>query len=460
MNPRFLPARRRLIAAGLSAFASATATAEAASPAPGASASSSGATPATGARADRIAPARAASALRHAPAAHVVIVGGGFAGGACARWLKRLAPALDITLVEPRASFVTGPMSNALLAGIARPAAVTHGPAALAAEGIRVVAQAATAIDPAALAVTLADGRVLRADRLVVAPGIAPRFGGIDGLDETTTDLMPHGWLGGAQFELLRRRFADLRDGATVVIGAPQNPYRCPPGPYERASLMAWALARRMRQFRIVIADAKDDFTKRRLFQLAWDERHPGHIEWIARAAGGEVTGVDARAGEVRLANGERLRADLACIVPPQRAAAIAAAADLTDASGWCPVDPADFRSQRHAGVHVLGDAAIAQPMPKSAFSAVSQARLCAAAIAAELAGAPAPEPRLVNTCYSLVAPDAAISVSAVYGVANRQVNVVSEGQSELAAGADVRAAEAQAAWAVYAGLVGASFGG
>ncbi|WP_176256913.1 NAD(P)/FAD-dependent oxidoreductase [Derxia lacustris] len=396
---------------------------------------------------------------RAAASARVVIVGGGFAGAACARLLRRLAPGVAVTLVEPRARFVTGPMSNALLAGIAPEAAVTHGPAALRAIGVEVIAQAATAIDPVALRVTLADGRVLAADRLVVAPGIAPRFGSIDGLDAASSELMPHGWLGGDQLAKLRRRFADLRDGATVVIGAPQNPYRCPPGPYERASLMAWALARRTRRFRIVIADAKDDFTKRRLFQLGWDRLHPGRIEWIARAAGGEVVGVDAGAGRVRLANGETLSADLASIVPPQRAADIAVAADLVDASGWCPVDPAGFRSLRHAGVHVLGDASLAQPMPKSAFSANSQAKLCAFVLAAELAGRPMPGVRLVNTCYSLLAPDEAISVSAVYGAAGTQINVISEGTSDLAASAEMRAHEAGSAWAVYAGLVAESFG-
>jgi len=445
--------RRRVLIAGVAVI--------------GANAAASSSRPATAPAAEPVAApvtagsprAAMASATSIAPTARVVIVGGGFAGATCARLLRQLAPSIAVTLIEPRARFITGPMSNALIAGIAPAAAVTHGPAALAAVGVEVIPLAAVEIDPVAHRVRLADGRWLDADRLVVAPGIAVRFGSIDGLDAASSDRMPHGWLGGDQLGLLQRRIADLRDGATVVIGAPQNPYRCPPGPYERASLIAWALARRMKQFRIVIADGKDDFTKRRLFQLGWDRLHPGRIEWLARAAGGEVVGVDAASGEVRLASGERLRADLASIVPPQRAADVAAAADLVDASGWCPVDPAGFESTRHAGVYVLGDAAIAQPIPKSAFAANSQAKLCAFVLAAELAGRPRPGTRLVNTCYSLLAPDEAISVSAVYGAAGGQINVISDGQSEVAASAGTRLHEARSAWAVYAGLIAESFG-
>lgn len=399
-----------------------------------------------------------AAALRRR--SRIVVVGGGFAGATCAGVLRQLLPRAAITLIEPRAAWVTGPLSNAMLVGMTSRSVVTHGPAALARRGIRVEAQSAVAIDVEQRRVRTSDRRWHAADRIVVAPGIDPRWGFIEGLDADSSDAMPHGWTGGHQLDLLERRLSVLEDGATVVIAAPQNPYRCPPGPYERASLFAWYLSRRRQRCKILVVDAKDDFSKRALFQLGWDQLYPGVIEWVPRASGGEVVSVDVAAASLVLASGERIRADLASVIPLQQAGALARSAGLADSSGWCPVDPASFRSTLHEGIHVIGDAAIAQPMPKSAFSANSQAKLCALAIAAELTGQPAPEARLLNTCYSLLAPDHAISVSGVYGVAAGRLGVLNEGVSELVASPGLRATEATNARAWYGSIIADSFGG
>ena len=389
--------------------------------------------------------------------ARVIVVGGGFAGASCARQLRQLLPTLAVTLIEPRTAFLSGPMSNAMLADLRSPASIRQTPAALEALGVRWLRQRATEIDPLGLRVRCDDGRWHRADRIVVAAGIAMRWDRIAGLDAARSDRMPHGWDGDGSLQALRRGLRSLPDGATVLIGAPPNPYRCPPAPYERASLIAWLM--RTRRGKVLIADAKDDFSLRGLFQFAWDLLYPGQIEWIARVEGGAVQTVDTRSGEVWLAGGERLRPTLASIIPPQIANALCHQADLVDASGWCPVQARSLESLRHRGVHVIGDAAAIHPVPKSAFAAHSSARLCAAAIVAELRGDAAPPPRLENSCFSLVAPDYGISSAGQYQVEADRLAIVSERTSPLIGDAALRAAEAHQFERWYQTLTRDSFG-
>lgn len=395
---------------------------------------------------------------RAARRAKVVIVGGGFAGSSCAITLKQALPEIEVVVLDERPHAITGPMSNALLVGLREAAATTRRLAGLAALGIRHVPARVSAIDVQRLRVQDDEGRWHSGDRLILATGIGFKWGQIEGLDAASSPSMPHAWLGDASVQAFRERFAALRDGATLVIVAPPNPYRCPPGPYERASLCAWALSRLGKRSKILIADAKDDFSKRGLFQFAWDTQHPGMLEWIPRAAGGNVVAIDAKRSSLTLANGERITADLICAIPAQRAAESCLAADLVDASGWCPVDAADFQSLRHPHVHVIGDAAMSHPMPKSAFSANSQAKLCALAIAASLSGREAPVPRLINTCYSLIAPDQAISVSGLYGLAGDRLSALAEGMSPLVADAALRRREAVDARHWYHSIMADSF--
>ncbi|WP_293368957.1 NAD(P)/FAD-dependent oxidoreductase [Nevskia sp.] len=394
--------------------------------------------------------------------ARVIVIGAGFGGATCAKYLRRLAPDTDVLLIDARARWCTGPFSNLAITGLASVDSITRSTADIGrAHGLRTLVDEVTAIDPITKTVRVAGGKRLRADRIVLSPGIAMRWGLIEGLSAEVSGAMPHAWTGDAQVQSLRDRLDAVPDGGTILISAPPNPYRCPPGPYERASLIAEHLLKTGRaRAKILIADAKDDFTKRPLFLAEWDERYGAMIEWISRAKGGEVTRVDAATGEVWLRDqSASIGTHLASIVPAQQAAAIAKAADVSDESGWCPVNPQNFESTRHAGIHVIGDAAIATPMPKSAFAANSQAKLCASAIAAALAGRAAADARMINTCYSLVAHDAAISVSGFYSAASGRIAIVSEGVSPLSPPEGLRAREAAQAHDWYESISTDSFG-
>jgi NADPH-dependent 2,4-dienoyl-CoA reductase/sulfur reductase-like enzyme len=251
-----------------------------------------------------------------------------------------------------------------------------------------------------------------------------------------------------------------MPDGGLVVISSPPNPFRCPPGPYERASLIAHYLKTKKPRSKVLVLDAKDAFSKQRLFQRAWAELYPGLLEWVPLSKGGSVTSVDA-ATRTLVTDFGRHKADVANVIPPQRAGQIAAAAGVADRSGWCPVDPVTFESTLQAGIHVIGDAAIGGAMPKSAFAANSQAKTCAAAVARLLAGAAPSAPKLINTCYSLVAPDYGISVAGVYHPANGQIAEVagSGGVSPAEAPRTARTAEAGLAEAWFRTITGEVFG-
>jgi NADPH-dependent 2,4-dienoyl-CoA reductase/sulfur reductase-like enzyme len=394
-------------------------------------------------------------------APRVVVVGGGFGGATCAKYLRRADPAIDVTLVAPQRHFVTCPFSNAVLAGLRDLASITHGYEGLQQRhGVRLVHAAATAIDPKARRVTLSDGSALAYDRLVLSPGIELRWGAIEGYDEEASEVFPHAWEAGPQTLLLRRQLEAMPDGGLVVIAAPEEPYRCPPGPYERASLIAHYLKTHKPRSKLVILDAKNAFSKQELFRSAWERLYPGLIEWIPQSQSGRVVRVDAAARLVST-DFDEYRPAVANIIPPQRAAAIARMAGLDDGKGWCPVRAGTFESTVQAGIHVIGDAAIAAPMPKSAFSANNQAKACAAAVVALLRGRPAPAPALMNTCYSLVAPDYGISIAAVYRVVDDRLVTVegSSGISPLQAPEAFRAAEAAYAHSWYANITADTFG-
>jgi NADPH-dependent 2,4-dienoyl-CoA reductase/sulfur reductase-like enzyme len=275
----------------------------------------------------------------------------------------------------------------------------------------------ASGVDSAARSVALADGTRLPYDRLVLAPGIDLRFDALPGYGEGASEAMPHAWKAGEQTLLLRRQLEAMEDGGTVVISSPENPFRCPPGPYERASLIAHHLKTRKPRSKLIVLDAKDAFSKQRLFQAAWQELYP-NLEWVPLSAGGKVTSVEP-ATKTFVTEFGRHKAAVANVIPPQRAGRIAAAAGVADRSGWCPIDPVTFESRLKPGIHVIGDAAIMGAVPKSAFAANAAAKVCAAAVASLLKEQKPSEPKLVNTCYSLVAPDYGISIAGVYRPSN-----------------------------------------
>ncbi len=394
--------------------------------------------------------AAASAALLNAPSlaqgqARVVVVGGGFAGATCARELHRADARFMVTLVEPSPTYTACPFSNSVIAGLRDIAAQRFGYDALRAGGITVAEDRASAVDPQKRLVSLSGDAVLGYDRLVLAPGIDIRWDALPGYDETTAEVMPHAWKAGEQTMLLRGQIEAMADGGTVVISAPANPFRCPPGPYERASLIAYYLKMNKPRSKVIVLDAKDSFSKQRLFQAAWQQLYPGLLEWVSLSNGGKVTSVDP-ATRTLVTDFATYKADVANVIPPQRAGYIAGIAGVADKTGWCPIDPVTFESRLHTNIHVIGDAAIAGAMPKSAFAANAEAKVCAAAVAALLAGQPPEEPKLINTCYSLVAPDYGITVAGVYHPANGQLAEVAGagGVSPLEAPRAVRAQEAK----------------
>ncbi len=394
-------------------------------------------------------------------AAKLVVVGGGFAGATAARALA--AAGHQVTMIEADAQYVSCPFSNPVVAGLRDLEDQQFGWEKVTAAGVKLVRARATGVDVAAKRVLL-DGSAAEYDRLVLAPGIDLRLGAdagaLPGYDQAATALMPHAWKAGLQTTLLRSQLEAMPDGGTVVMVVPNNPYRCPPGPYERASLIAWYLKQNKPRSKLIVLDAKDVFSKQKLFQQAWAKLYPGLLEWVSLSDGGKVTSVDPAAMTVTTDFATQ-HGDVVNVIPPQRAGAIAVAAGVADRTGWCPVDPQSFESTRVAGIHVIGDAAIMGAMPKSAFAANAQAKVCALAITNLLAGRPPAEPRLINTCYSLVAPQYGISVAGVYRPVNGQLTDIdgAGGTSALDAGPDVRAQEAAYADVWYRTITGAVFG-
>jgi sulfide dehydrogenase [flavocytochrome c] flavoprotein chain len=357
-------------------------------------------------------------AIAQAAPPRVVVVGGGFAGATAARTLKRLDSRIAVTLVEASPTFTACPFSNGVIAGLRELGAQQFAYDKIAADGVVLAPGTANIVDTQARSLVVGDGVRVHYDRLVLAPGIDIRWDALPGYDEAASELMPHAWKAGPQTLLLRRQLEAMEDGGLVVMSAPANPFRCPPGPYERASLIAHYLKTRKPRSKLLVLDAKDQFSKQRLFQNAWKELYGDTLEWVSLSNGGKVTSVDPSTNTLVTDFG-RHQAAVANVIPPQKAARVAEAAGVTDRTGWCPIDPVTFESKLQANIHVLGDATIAGGMPKSAFTANAQAKVAAAAIVKLLAGGAPTEPRLINTCYSLVAPDYGISVAGVYRPVN-----------------------------------------
>jgi sulfide dehydrogenase [flavocytochrome c] flavoprotein chain len=342
--------------------------------------------------------------------ARVVIVGAGFAGSACALHLRQLGAAIDVTLIDPVERYVTCPMSNEVLAGLRSMASITVARAGMTRAGIRLVRARVKAIDPVGRSVRLQDGRALPFDRLVVAPGIRLLWNRIEGYDEAAAQAMPHAWQAGEQTQRLARQLRAMDDGGVVAICVPSGLMRCPPAPYERASLVARYLSRHKPRSKVLVFDANNHFPRQGLFTDAWQSLYPGLIEWIAPTQDGTVVRVDPASMTLYTGNGAHPVA-VANVIPPQAPGQIAADTGLASDHGWCPIAPTTFESQLISHVHVIGDACIADAMPKSASAAVSQARQCAHAIVALLAGRELQSPAFDSVCYSLLGPARAIAI-------------------------------------------------
>ncbi len=378
--------------------------------------------------------------------ARVVVIGGGFAGTLCARTLKKLDPKLSVILVEPEKSFTAYPFSNDVLGGFRELSQQEFGYEAAARDGVTLARTAATAVDPVAKTVALGDGAKLSYDKLVLAPGVDLNFGGVPGYSEAASEKMPHAWKGGAQIALLRRQLEAMEDGGTVGMAVSANPTRCPPGAYERACLIAHYLKTKKPRSKLLLLDAKDQFSMQRLFEQAWTKLYPGIVERVPLSQGGNVTSVDPSTMTL-VTDFESYKVAVANVIPPQKAAAIAVSAGAADRTGWCTVEPAGFESTQQKDIHVLGDATLISGVSKSAFVAAAEGRVCAAAIVARLAGKAPDEQPLTNTCYSFVAPGQAIRTTSVFRPEKGQlVEVGTADTTKLEAGEAVQRHEAEEA--------------
>lgn len=362
-----------------------------------------------------------ATPIVRATNARIVIVGGGFGGSACALLLKHADPSLDVTLVDPDARYVTCPMSNEVVVGARSIDSLTLTREGLARAGVRFVRARAKALDADARSVRLDDGSRLSYDRCVVAPGIRFLWGTPEGYDEAAAQAMPHAWEAGAQTTRLAERLRTMQDGGVFAISVPSGLMRCPPGPYERASLVAEYLARHKPRSKVLIFDANNRFPRQETFTAAWDALYRSRIEWIPVTAGGAVERVDARANTLHTSSGAH-RVALANVIPPQAPGQFALDAGLASGHGWCPVDPATFASMRVPHVHVIGDACIADAMPKAASAALSQAQQCSDAIVASLAGREPSAPALDSVCYSALALDRALAIRLRFRLASGHI--------------------------------------
>lgn len=385
----------------------------------------------------------------------VVVVGGGAGGAIAAKYIKMMNEKIDVTLVETDEVYYTCFMSNEVIGGERDVSTLAFRYDGLKARGIKVVHSMAQTVDTKKKTVALANGDHLAYDRLVLSPGIDFKWGEVEGYVEKTADIMPHAYKAGEQTTLLRNQLMSMKDGGVVIVAPPANPFRCPPGPYERVCQIAHYLKHNKPKSKVLIIDAKDKFSKQGLFTQSWKELYKGLVEWIpGKETGGGVVAVNP-SKMTASTEFDDFKGDVINLIPPQKAGAIAHAGGCTDESGWCPVDLETFESKKQKGIYVVGDASIATGLPKSGYAANSEAKICAAAVVASLAGKEMGIPSYVNTCYSIVAPNYGISVAAVYKLAadKSSIKKIAGGLTPTDASDYARQREAQYAYSWFANV-------
>ncbi len=356
----------------------------------------------------------------------VVVVGGGYGGTIAAKYIRMQDKSIEVVLIEPNRQYVSGPFSNLYITGVYPDmSAMTIGYEKLAANhGIKMIYDTVTAIDPAKKTVTVSGGTI-DYDRLVLSPGIDFRAEEIEGYDLATTPLiMPHAWKAGPQSLLLRKQLEDMPNGGTVVLTVPLAPFRCPPGPYERASLIAGYLKQHKPKSKVIVLDANPDIVaKGPLFRKGWAKHYQGMIQYRGAQ---KVTALNTKTHSVFIEGMEEVKGDVINVIPPQRAGNIARVTGLIGPDkAWCPVNPTTFESSLQKNIHVIGDACVAGAMPKSGYSANSQAKICAANIVALMNGKEIMEMSGINTCYSFLSAKEAVSVAGVYAVKEGKIIAV-----------------------------------
>ena len=388
----------------------------------------------------------------------VVVVGGGAGGATAARYIaKDSKGAIDVTLVEASKRYYTCFFSNLYLGGFRNYGSIGHNYYGLAVNnGVNVVHEWAASVDNGAKVLNLASGGSIPYDKLILSPGISLKYDTVPGYSPELQSRMPHAWTSGTQVQLLRNQVKNMKKGGTFVMVPPPNPYRCPPGPYERVSMIAHMFKQNNPTAKIIILDPKPKFSKMGLFTAGWDKHYSGMIEWIDPDTHGGIKSINAETMEFET-DLDTFKADAACVVPGQRAGTIAQSAGVTDGD-WAPIVPATMASKADSNIHVLGDASVASSMPKSGFSANSQAKVAANAIRGELTGSRVFKPRFANTCWSLIAANDGVKVGANYEAGAEKIDVVDKFISQGGESADVRKATYEESEGWYKGITSDMF--
>ncbi|MCI2393625.1 NAD(P)/FAD-dependent oxidoreductase [Aliiroseovarius sediminis] len=409
----------------------------------------------------------AAAATLAAPMVHgatngkpkVVVIGGGAGGATAARYIAKDSKGeINVTLVEPSRSYYTCFFSNLYMAGFRELGSIAHSYGTLASDfGVNVVHDWAVGIDREARTVTLAGGATLPYDRLILSPGIDFVDGAVQGWDVTHQNAMPHAFKAGSQSELLKAQIEAMPEGGTFAMVAPPNPFRCPPGPYERISMVAHILKDKNPTAKIIIADPKDKFSKMALFQEGWADNYPGMIDWIGADFGGGNVSVDPDAMTVTI-DGEETKVDVCNVIPAMKAGRICELAGITDGN-WAPVNPHTMQARMDENIHVLGDASQQGDMPKSAFAANSQAKVAAMAVRAALTGSKLFPAKFTNTCWSLIDTDNGVKVGASYEATDEKIAKVDGFISQTGEDDALRKATYEESIGWYAGITADMFG-
>ena len=388
----------------------------------------------------------------------VVVIGGGAGGATAARYINKDSNGeIDVTLVEPTRKYYTCFFSNLYLGGFRELSSIGHTYGALAASGVNVVHDWAVGVDRDAKTVTLAGGAVLPYDRLVLSPGIDFVDGAVPGWDVSAQNKMPHAYKAGSQSELLKAQIESMPEGGTYVMVAPPNPFRCPPGPYERISMVAHSLKANNPTAKIIIADPKPKFSKMALFQDGWERHYSGMIEWLGPDFGGDKVSVNPDEMTVNI-DGEVVKADACNVIPAMKAGRICEMAGITEGN-WAPVSGHTMQSRVDENIHVLGDASAQGDMPKSGFSANSQAKVCAMAVRGALTGSKVFPAKFSNTCWSLLDTDDGVKVGATYEATDEKIAKVDGFISQVGEDADLRKTTYEESVGWYAGITSDMFG-
>jgi sulfide dehydrogenase [flavocytochrome c] flavoprotein chain len=389
----------------------------------------------------------------------VIVIGGGCGGATAARYLASESDgAIDVVLIEPQRTYNTCFFGNLYIGGFWALEDTGFTYANVAKGGVNVIHEFAVGVDRDARTVTLGSGATLSYDRLVVSPGIDFREESVPGWSLAAQDVMPHAYKGGTQVALLKAQVEAMPQGGTFAMVAPPNPYRCPPGPYERISMVAWHLKQANPTAKILLIDPKETYSKQALWEEGWLAHYPGMIERVGPEFGAETVEVRPDTMEVVI-DGDATKVDVCNVIPGQRAGNIAAIAGLTNDAGWAPVKPADMRSAVDENVWVLGDASQQGDMPKSGFSANSQAKVAVMAIRGDLTGSQVFPARYANTCWSLIAENDGVKVGASYEPTEEKIASVTSFVSQPGEDAALRRQTFEESLGWYAGITADMFG-